>query len=308
MASLSDSVKRVKNVLDNIGAAIADKGVTVPEGTKAGKYPALIEQIKSGVIDKETDYAHMFRDNHRIDLIMKGNVNTSHAKDLSYMAYNGKNLTQVKNIDFSSAEDTSYMFYNCPNLTYINDDAVLVLPKAKYTNYMFAYCANIRNVSRIVMPSIVNAAYMFQYGFTGAGITLELPSYVENATNMFTQTKLASVTIDSDTVIKNAGSMFYSCNVVSIKGLNLSGASAASDYSGIFSNCGGLQHLELSGEIKNFDIAFSTNTYLTHASLINILNALCENGTARCTLGSNNLVKLTEEEKAIATNKGWTLA
>jgi hypothetical protein len=50
-------------------------------------------------------------------------------------------------------------------------------------------------------------------------------------------------------------------------------------------------------------------TLLTKRSLLSILNALNpehEGGTL--TLGETNLAKLTEEEKAIAANKGWTLA
>ena len=47
---------------------------------------------------------------------------------------------------------------------------------------------------------------------------------------------------------------------------------------------------------------------LTHESLINILNVIGTVTTAKTLqLGSANLNKLTAEEKAIATNKGWTL-
>ena len=47
---------------------------------------------------------------------------------------------------------------------------------------------------------------------------------------------------------------------------------------------------------------------LTHESLLNILNTIGTVSTAKTLqLGSVNLNKLTAEEKAIATNKGWTL-
>lgn len=51
---------------------------------------------------------------------------------------------------------------------------------------------------------------------------------------------------------------------------------------------------------------------LTHDSIISVVNALKDYSgttTARtCTLGTTNLAKLTDAEKAIATEKGWTLA
>ena len=49
---------------------------------------------------------------------------------------------------------------------------------------------------------------------------------------------------------------------------------------------------------------------LTVDSLVSVLNALqqLDEGTSyTCTIGSDNLVKLTDEQKAIATNKHWTL-
>ena len=49
---------------------------------------------------------------------------------------------------------------------------------------------------------------------------------------------------------------------------------------------------------------------LTVDSLVSVLNALqqLDEGTSyTCTIGSTNLAKLTDEQKAIATNKGWTL-
>jgi hypothetical protein len=58
------------------------------------------------------------------------------------------------------------------------------------------------------------------------------------------------------------------------------------------------------------DCNFGTCTKLSHDSLMSIINALQEKstGTFTCTLGGINLTKLTDTEKAIATQKGWTLA
>ena len=61
----------------------------------------------------------------------------------------------------------------------------------------------------------------------------------------------------------------------------------------------------------NFSVSLSSSSYLTHDSIIGLLNNLKDltGDTAKTiTLGSTNLAKLTDEEKAIATNKNWTLA
>lgn len=66
----------------------------------------------------------------------------------------------------------------------------------------------------------------------------------------------------------------------------------------------------LEGSVIGNNIWFSYCKKLTHESLINILNTLQEksSGTFTCTLGADNLAKLTDAEKSIATEKGWTLA
>lgn len=75
-------------------------------------------------------------------------------------------------------------------------------------------------------------------------------------------------------------------------------------------NFGGLKDMK-------YNFSLSPCTALTEASLVNVLNGLYdytgnkENpGTSQgtLTLGSTNLAKLTDEQKAIATSKGWTLA
>ena len=62
-----------------------------------------------------------------------------------------------------------------------------------------------------------------------------------------------------------------------------------------------------------YTINLSECTLLTHDSLMNVINKLYDIATSGCntqslTLGSTNLAKLTAEEIAIATNKGWTVS
>ena len=76
-----------------------------------------------------------------------------------------------------------------------------------------------------------------------------------------------------------------------------------------FSGNNPLSHCIFSGVIgKNLNLS---NTRLDHESLISVLNCLKDisgtGTTLTLTLGSTLLAKLTDTEKAIATQKGWTL-
>ena len=57
------------------------------------------------------------------------------------------------------------------------------------------------------------------------------------------------------------------------------------------------------------DIYLGDSTMMTRESLLEVLNNLATvTSDMMCALGETNLAKLTDEDKAIATNKGWTLA
>ena len=61
----------------------------------------------------------------------------------------------------------------------------------------------------------------------------------------------------------------------------------------------------------NFKVSLSLSTCnnLTNDSIMVVINGLqTVTSTQTLTLGSTNLAKLTEAEKKIATDKGWTLA
>ena len=76
----------------------------------------------------------------------------------------------------------------------------------------------------------------------------------------------------------------------------------------IFRACSSLT--DLGGFIGlKLNLDLSASSKITHDSLMNVINKAADvtASPATLTLGSTNLAKLTDEEKAIATNKGWTL-
>ena len=79
-----------------------------------------------------------------------------------------------------------------------------------------------------------------------------------------------------------------------------------------FYGCNKLENVLFTGVIKGTGINLSSSTKISHDSIISLLNTLYDYSgtttTRKLTLGTTNLAKLSDEEKAIATDKGWTLA
>jgi hypothetical protein len=158
-----------------------------------------------------------------------------------------------------------------------------------------------------------NFAYMFYY----CGALTASPSFdVSNGTNfeeMF-RNNFEIITIppmDTSNGIK-FNYMLSGCKkLTTIGGIDFSNATSAT---GVFNNNSALENITINGVIKITGLSVYTSNNLTHDSLMSFVNALYDwkaNGgtsTYTLTLGSTNLAKLTDAEKAIATEKGWTLA
>ena len=72
-----------------------------------------------------------------------------------------------------------------------------------------------------------------------------------------------------------------------------------------------LEEIRFEGTIGKTGITFASSKYLSYESLMSIVNALKDfsgtGTTMSITLGTENLAKLTDAEKAKATQKGWSL-
>lgn len=85
-----------------------------------------------------------------------------------------------------------------------------------------------------------------------------------------------------------------------------------SDITSSFSSCPNLRKLNLFEGWKFSGLKLTNCRSLEKESIIDMLNKLAdvtaEEGTYTLTLGETNLAKITAEEVAIGTNKGWTIA
>ena len=107
-------------------------------------------------------------------------------------------------------------------------------------------------------------------------------------------------------VYKNAQAIF--CDAANLKRIALLIPTQDTTWNNAFSGAYALEDITMGGTIGQ-NISFSACTKLTHDSLMSIIEHLGKvSATRTLTLGSTNLAKLTDAEKAIATEKGWTLA
>lgn len=100
--------------------------------------------------------------------------------------------------------------------------------------------------------------------------------------------------------------MFYYCiNIIAIPQLDVSNVT---NMNYIFNESRNIEEVHMININTNLDI--SPSTKFTREALLEIIGNLKAqtSGSKKLTMGSTNLAKLTDEDKAIATNKGWTLA
>ena len=154
--------------------------------------------------------------------------------------------------------------------------------------------------------NVIDMSTMFYECNALTTIPLLDTSKVTNMSTMFYNcNKLTTIPLLDTSNVTNMNSMFYYCvKLTTIPSLDTSNVNSMSS---MFYECSNLTEIHMTGMKVSFNIAASTQ--FTRDALVEILNNLATvTSTKTLTMGSTNLAKLTDEDKAIATNKGWTLA
>lgn len=101
---------------------------------------------------------------------------------------------------------------------------------------------------------------------------------------------------------------FYNCSALESLHLPSGFGQKATNLVNCFTNCTALKTITGNPNFK-VSLSLSACKNLTHDSIMVIINGLqTVTETQTLTLGETNLAKLTDAEKQIATDKGWTLA
>ena len=138
-------------------------------------------------------------------------------------------------------------------------------------------------------------------------------SKVQEFYGMFSYSSLTTIDVSNfDTSFANSfSSMFYYCTELTLLNISNLNMSAGLYFSDMFAVCRSLTTI-ISDGLKLPDADFSEIGLnwcpLTVDSIIGLLNALptTTNGYS-FQIGADNIAKLSDDQKAIATNKGWTL-
>lgn len=263
-------------------------------GPRYDHYFMEIEGVTSGT-------SSMFK--NCIYLTKVPSFDTSNCSDFSYMFQGANRLIEVPSLDLSNATHTYNMFNGC----YLITDVELDMPKVYEASNMFQGCSNLKHVK-------LNTTSALQYGTYLFSNCRSLES-IEPFTNLISNwnyafsgcTSLKS--LENHKIMVNYGNyMFRNCQSLETLPLIWCYSTYKYNLTGMFEGCTNLVNFGgFSGVKVQFDL--SPCTKLSHESLLNVINNL-ENVTSSTTLtlGTTNLAKLTDEEKAIATGKGWTLA
>lgn len=184
-------------------------------------------------------------------------------------------------------------------------------------NYMFQRCGGLSELD-LSSWNTSNVKYMRSTFSTmslsgGAKLSFDTSNVVA-MNHMFEACHLNSLDLSHWNVsnVTTFNSMFFNSNIVSLDISNWQFKDTANIES-MFGGCTSLTNIITNGNTRLPDDAsprfyFDDCTNLTTDSLINLLNALpisTHNGIFR--IGSTNLQKLSDAEKSIATNKGWSL-
>ena len=250
---------------------------------------------------KSSSDTNLFQNSSSLKCIPE--LDTSNVTNMNNM-FNGCNsLEVIPKLDTSNVTNMSSMFGNCYSLETIPE-----LDTSNVTNMsnMFSGCRVLKSIPELNTSNVTNMAGML----SGCYILETIPelntSKVTDMYYMFNNCYSLETIPKLDTSnVTDMSSMFGNCyNLQTIVEMD---SNSATTLSSMFNKCYLLGEINL----KNIKLTLnlSNSTMLSKEELIKIINNLATvSSTQTLTLGSTNLAKLTDDEKAIATNKGWSLA
>ena len=269
---------------------------------------------------------------------------TSNVTNISFLFQNCSNLKNIPLLDTSNVIDMKGMFQDCSSLKTIpmlntsnvtemdylfeRDSLLTEIPLLNTVNvtrmpYLFSNCSLLETISKLETGNVTVMNSMFK----GCSSLKQIPLLNTKSCNLMQEmfSGCSSITeipeLDTSNVI-SMWYMFFKCT--SLTTVPMLDASKIINVYNMFNNCSSLVTL---GGLKNLGMSYPTNwienvseatlnlsdsPLLTHDSLMNVINNLYNiksKGvkTQTLQLGNTNKAKLTTEEIAIATNKGWNV-
>lgn len=323
--SIANEITRLQTAKANIKTSLENKGAIVPTETKLNNYPSIIDNLPSGggrdwseigyssepeLIQDGFDYAKNIKDNWN-----------SSVTTLSKKFFKDNNLIYMPLVDTSNVTNFTSIFSECYSLV-----EVPLLNTSNVTQIAggFFKCSSLKKLPLLDLSKVQT----FGNTFFGCSSLNELPAFnTESLANMGSAfsgcMSLKTFPAINTSKVTEISQTFNGCSSLqTIPELNFEKVNNASYAFGgctALTNLGGFKNLgqnypttaARNGYLYKVDLSASNN--LTHDSLMNVINKVYDiagKGVAaqNLTIGSTNIAKLTAEEIAIATNKGWTIS
>lgn len=305
----------------------------VPDGMKFS-YSTFTEIPENFIFTNISDTSYMFNGCNNLQTIPQ--INTTNATNMKNMFTGCAKLQSIPYFDTHNVTSMQDMFSGCTSITNI---PLLDTGNVKNMGGMFRDCKNVEtfplldthnvtdmgcmflNCTKITTIPLLDTSNVTQIGslvFGCSNLTSIPLLNTSNATGMnnmfYNCTKITTIPQFDTAKVTNMGGMFYGCSKLqSIPLLDASNVTSMGTFFG-YSNINTLTDL---GGFKDLKISITScflerTPNLTTDSLMNVINNvydLTANGLSGKSLkfGSTNLNKLSAEQIAVATAKGWTL-
>ena len=247
---------------------------TIDYGSSDGSWLKLILKLRNPIIITTTNYQGMFK--NYLGQTIPTLICEKKPEKVNTMFRGCVNIINVPEMDTSNCNDFSYMCQGCSSLLEV---PYLDVTKSNYTSYMFDGCRSLKKIPQFDLSNVSGAENMFN-----------------NCTN------LEIIPLLNMQNVKYTGwpnGFVYNCtNLTTLGG---------------FKNLGQAYQTTMNENDTNSTLKMQYSTKLTHESLMNVINNLYDIKTKgvkpqQLILGTTNLEKLTSEEIAIATEKGWNVS
>ena len=205
--------------------------------------------------------------------VVEANIGKYKPRFVCFRGFTGTELDyELNNIDTSLVTSMSNMFDSCRNLISIPQ---LDTRNVTSMNSMFNDCRVLQSIPQLDTSKVTNMSYIFR-----------------------SCQNLQSIQQLDTSNVQYIGDAFTTCNSL----INLGG----------FKDLGKAYSTTSGANNSIYTLSLSNSSLLTHESAMNVINNLYDIATKGCKVQqvrfhANVIALLTEEEIAIATNKGWSV-
>lgn len=302
------------------------------------EFPEGCELPKPSSLNQTFGYTPLMQDNEQmqhffdtIDLSAVSNMNSMfRMKSTHYSNFQDLNLTITLPVDEQLCSILN--MFDCSNSNYYMNESKITYfsfngkgsAASLFREYSTSTASNhgLRTVDELNLPYVTSFEALFYYCYMLTSIdTITSGDNLLNTYQMFYYCyNLIDVPVFNTSKVTNFKQMFQQCNKIKeIPAFDLGGVANTSLYSwndsnnpyyNMMSGCSNLERFHCTNIKQSIDLSMSTK--FTRDALLEVIGNLYDisdrtGSTLYFHIGATNLAKLTAEDIALATAKGWTI-